>query len=281
MQLKPNTLLQGGKYRIVKELGSGGFGITYKAVQVSLNRYVAIKEFFMKDFCVRGSSSTQMSVGFEVSREQVDRYRRKFLKEARTIAQFKHPHIIRIHDVFEENGTAYYVVDYYNGDALNKYVECRGKLVETEALHYIRQIADALDFVHKMGFNHFNIKPENILLDENKNAVLNGFTVPEYYDETSTALIIPSAYVPHERYTRCVVSEFSPATDIYSLGAILYNLVTGKTPPEFSVLLEDGFPSFPSFVSNKVVQAITQAMQLRCKDRPQCVEAFIALLEDN
>ena len=284
MQLKPNTLLQGGKYRIVKELGSGGFGITYKAVQVALNRYVAIKEFFMKDFCVRGSSSTQMSVGSEGSRRQVERYRKKFLKEARTIAQFKHPHIIGIHDVFEENGTAYYVMDFLEEGSLNDYLKKQGRLSETEALYYIRQIASALDYIHQQNINHLDVKPGNIMLDEKHNAVLIDFGLAKSYDgdgnqESTTPVGVSAGYAPTEQYMRGGVGKFSPETDIYSLGATLYKLVTGKTPPEAQEVTDYGLPAFPSFVSRQVASAITQAMQPRRVDRPQNCPAFLELLK--
>ena len=112
MQLSSSTLLQGGKYRIEKVLGQGGFGITYLAVQVGLNRKVAIKEFFMKEYCNRDGETSQVSVGSVGSKELVARFRQKFLKEAQTIAALENPHIIRIYDIFEENGTANYVMEY-------------------------------------------------------------------------------------------------------------------------------------------------------------------------
>ena len=109
MQLQSGTLLQGGKYKIETVLGQGGFGITYLATQVALERKVAIKEFFMKEHCNRDVATSHVSVGSQGSQELVARFRQKFVKEARMIAGLNHPHIIRIIDVFEENETAYYV----------------------------------------------------------------------------------------------------------------------------------------------------------------------------
>ena len=103
--LQPNTTLQGGKYRIERVLGQGGFGITYLATQLSLQRKVAIKEFFMKDFCSRDESTRTMSVPSTGSSKLVEQYRKKFIKEARNLARLNHPHIISVIDVFEENGT--------------------------------------------------------------------------------------------------------------------------------------------------------------------------------
>ena len=130
MHLKSGTLLQGGKYRIEKVLGQGGFGITYLAVQSGLNRKVAIKEFFMKEYCNRDAETSHVSVGSQGSREAVDRFKLKFIKEAQLIAALNHPNIIRIHDIFEENGTAYYIMEYQECGSLSDYLEARGALDE-------------------------------------------------------------------------------------------------------------------------------------------------------
>lgn len=104
MNLQPGAFLQGGKYRIEKTLGQGGFGITYQGVQVRLNREVAIKEFYMREFCNRNASNSQVSIGSEGSREKVEAYKKKFLKEAQTIAGLDNPHIVRIHDILKRTG---------------------------------------------------------------------------------------------------------------------------------------------------------------------------------
>ena len=121
MQLQSGTLLQGGKYKIETVLGQGGFGITYLATQVALERKVAIKEFFMTEHCNRDVATSHVSVGSQGSQELVARFRQKFVKEARMIAGLNHPHIIRIIDVFEENGTAYYVMEYMGNGSLAEY----------------------------------------------------------------------------------------------------------------------------------------------------------------
>lgn len=280
MQLKPNTLLQGGKYRIEKFLGQGGFGITYQAVQVALNRKVAIKEFFMKEYCERDGSTSHVSLGTSGSRETVERFRQKFIKEAQTIACLNHPHIIRIHDVFEENGTAYYVMEYWDNGSLADLVKSRGKLSETEALKYIRQVADALSYIHQRKMNHLDVKPGNILLDEKQNAVLIDFGLSKRYDaegnQTSTTPVgISHGYAPLEQYKKGGVGTFSPATDIYSLGATLYKLLTGKTPPEANDVMEDGFATFPNGVSVGMATLIERAMQPNRNKRLQDVEEFL------
>ena len=118
-QLSAGSTLQGGNYRIEKVLGQGGFGITYEAEQVSLHRKVAIKEFFMKDYCNRDADTSQVSIGTSGSRELVEKFRAKFVKEAQLLAGLDYPNIIKIHDVFEEHGTAYYVMEYLGGGSLS------------------------------------------------------------------------------------------------------------------------------------------------------------------
>ena len=283
MQLQSGRLLQGGKYRIERVLGQGGFGITYQAVQVALNRKVAIKEFFMKEYCNRDSETSHVSIPSEGSKELVGKFRQKFIKEAQNIAALNHPHIIRIHDIFEENGTAYYVMEYCDKGSLGDLVKRQGALDESEALRYIRQVADALGYIHERKMNHLDVKPGNILLDENRNAVLIDFGLSKRYDEegnqTSTTPVgISHGYAPLEQYKKGGVGTFSPATDIYSLGATLYKLLTGQTPPEANDVMDDGLPALPSSVSSATASAIEKAMQSSKKNRPQSVAEFMSLL---
>ena len=284
MQLTHNSLLQGGKYRIERVLGQGGFGITYLGEQVALGRKVAIKEFFMKEYCNRDAETSHVSVGSQGSREVVDRFKLKFIKEAQLIAALNHPNIIRIHDIFEENGTAYYIMEYQECGSLSDYLEARGALDEAEALSFIRQIADALKYIHERKINHLDVKPGNILLNEDNNAVLIDFGLSKRYDDegnqTSTTPVgISHGYAPLEQYKRGGVGVFSPATDIYSLGATLYKLLTGNTPPEANDVMESkGVASLGSNVSKKTSDAVRKAMQPSRQDRPQSIDEFLALL---
>ena len=284
MNLQQGTLLQGGKYCIERELGHGGFGVTYLAIQKGLNRYVAIKEFFMSEYCNRDSDTSYVTVPSEGSRELVAKFRNKFVKEAQNIACLKHPHIISIHDVFEENGTAYYVMEYLDHGSLADVVKRQGALPVADALRYTRQIADALRYIHARKMNHLDVKPGNILIDEEDQAVLIDFGLSKRYDaegnQTSTTPVgISHGYAPLEQYKKGGVGTFSPATDIYSLGATLYKLVTGATPPDANDVGEEGLPAFPEYVPTAIVKAIEQAMQFRRKDRPQTTEEFLALLD--
>ena len=285
MNLKAGSQLQGGRYIIDKVLGQGGFGITYLCEQTALLRKVAVKEFFMREYCERDSETATISLGSSGSREMVDRFRRKFVKEARAIAAFgfDNKHIVRIIDVFEENGTAYYVMEYVGGGSLNDKVK-EGALTEAVALRYIKQVAAALDFVHSKRMMHLDIKPANILLNENDEAVLIDFGLAKQYDDagsqTSTTPVgISHGYAPLEQYKRGGVGTFSPATDIYSLGATLYKLLTGNTPPEAGDVNDDGLPALPPTISPAVRNAVETAMQPRRKDRPQSISEFLSLLE--
>lgn len=282
--LKTNAVLQNGKYRIEGVLGQGGFGITYLATQVALNRKVTIKEFFMKELCNRDEQTSQVSVPSMGSVDTVARFRAKFVKEAQTIAALNNPHIIHIHDIFEENGTAYYVMDYLSGGSLSDLVQRNGVLPEATALGYIRQVADALSYIHARNINHLDIKPSNVIIDGNGNAVVIDFGLSKRYDETgsqtsTTPVGISHGFAPLEQYQPGGVSTFSPATDIYSLGATLYKLLSAQTPPNATALLDADLDLSRLSASPTTKAAIVAAMQPKRKGRPQTVEAFIAMLD--
>lgn len=283
--LKTNAVLQNGKYRIEGVLGQGGFGITYLASQVALNRKVTIKEFFMKELCNRDEQTSQVSVPSMGSVDTVARFRAKFVKEAQTIAALNNPHIIHIHDIFEENGTAYYVMDYLSGGSLSDLVQRNGVLAEATALGYIRQVADVLSYIHARNINHLDIKPSNVLIDGNGNAVVIDFGLSKRYDETgsqtsTTPVGISHGFAPLEQYQPGGVSTFSPTTDIYSLGATLYKLLSGQTPPNATALLDADLDLSRLSASPSTKAAIAAAMQPKRKGRPQTVEAFIAMLDE-
>lgn len=285
MFLKKGLLLQGEKYKIERVLGQGGFGITYLAEQTSLRREVAIKEFFMKELCNRDETTSHVSVGSEGSREMVTRFREKFVKEARNIARLEHPNIVSVIDVFEENGTAYYVMKYCDGGSLAELLKTQypSGMPEAMALKYIREVASALDYIHKRSINHLDVKPSNIMLNESGNAVLIDFGLSKQYDtetgqQTSTTPVgISEGYAPMEQYKKGGVGKFSPSTDIYSLGATLYKLITGNTPPS---ALDLGVEPLPEFMgTSHVKEAVCSAMKTRSTDRPQNISAFLSVLE--
>lgn len=277
--LQPGTPLQGGKYVIKQVLGQGGFGITYLATQVSLDRDVAIKEFFMRDSCLRDEDSITVSVPSTGSAAQVEKYRKKFDKEARTLALLDHPHIVRVIEIFEENGTVYYVMQHLPGGSLKDLVKKRGPLPEDEALHWVGQIAEALQYMHQEHrICHYDVKPGNILLDRKGNAVLIDFGISKNYDrngnETSTTPVgLSAGYAPIEQYQG--ISIFSPASDVYALGATLYSLVMGH-PPVSSLTLAQGVPlEFDHPVSASTRNLISRAMKVSTNERSQTVDLFL------
>ena len=287
--LQPGSTLQNGKYEIQRVLGQGGFGVTYLALQQGLNRIVAIKEFFMENFCVRNADTHHVTVATEGSREFVERYRNKFLKEARNIAKLEHPNIVSIIDVFEENSTAYYVMKYAQNGSLDDKVKREGHLSEADAKRYILKIANALRFVHQHKMTHLDVKPANILLSDNDEPWLIDFGLSKQYDTetgeqtSSTPLGYSPGYAPIEQYMAGGAGTFSPESDIYSLGATFYKLLTGATPPDASTVANEGLPVQElkaKGVSQKTIYAIFQAMEHLRKDRLHDMDSFISLLEE-
>ena len=278
--LQPNTTLQGGKYRIERVLGQGGFGITYLATQLSLQRQVAIKEFFMKDFCSRDEATQTMSTPSTGSRSLVEQYRKKFIKEARNLARLNHPHIISVIDVFEENDTVYYVMPYLSGGSLQDYVKAQGALSEQEAMKYVKQIASALKYMHEEEhICHYDVKPANILLDDKGCAVLIDFGISKNYDAkgqetTTTPVGMSEGYAPIEQYQQNV-EEFSPASDVYALGATLYFLLHGKRPVSAihraggTVLIES------KQLSQGIKDIINASMKVSKRERANSVGVFL------
>ena len=280
MQLNPNTLLQLGKYRINRVLGQGGFGITYLAENLLLDKKVAIKEFFPKEYCDRDSTS-RLTLGTQNNAETVAKLKDRFLKEARNIAKLDHPGIIRIHDVFEENNTAYYVMDYIDGESLNEIVRREGPMIEERAVKYIRQVGEALEYIHSRNMTHFDVKPANIMLRRSDDVpVLIDFGLSKQYDNkgdaTSTIMnAVSPGYSPIEMYNLHGTKSFSPKIDIYSLGATMYFLINATIPPYASEVLNGAFVMYKSCSVN-VCNAIKYAMSPIAIHRPASVREFIS-----
>lgn len=282
MTLQQDYTLQDGNYRILKVLGQGGFGITYLAIQVRLDRKVAIKEFFMKDFCERNETTRQVTLGTAGSRETVNSCRMKFLKEAKHIAKLDHPNIIRIIDVFDENSTSYYVMEYIEGGSLSNKLGTTG-LSMSDATRYILQVAEALKYIHKQNIAHLDIKPSNIMLNGNDEIVLIDFGVSKQYDfstggQTSVSPVgCSSGYAPLEQYDPNGVKDFSPQTDIYSLGATYFKLLTGITPPNAFRITKDFLQEKlkANGVPIAVISIICKSMEKSKENRFGDVSSFI------
>ena len=234
--LKIGTLLR-GIYRIDSYLSSGGFGNTYVATNIEFDERVAIKEFFMKGVTQREDNQTTVSVSNSENTNSFLEQKEKFKKEARRIRQLKNEHIVAVHDLFEENGTAYYVMDYVDGENLAERLKRTGKpMTEQEVRELLPQILNALKSVHDAGIWHLDLKPANIMVDKSGHIKLIDFGASKQLNAqkggatTSTAISYTNGYAPREQMEQNY-DKFGPWTDIYALGATLYTLLTNKRPP--------------------------------------------------
>lgn len=292
--------LKDGKYTIVRNLGQGGFGITYLATtpvkvvgelgDLTENVNVVVKEFFMKGCCGRDKNGTTMTVVSESNADMVNRYREKFKKEAEQLANMHHPNIVRVTDVVKkDNDTIYYVMRYLSGGTLQRLVKPVKEqpgipLVEERALKYIRQIASALGYMHSRNMCHFDVKPSNIMLDNKDNAVLIDFGLAKNYtkngEQTSSILMGASVgYAPLEQNS-ANLETFSPQSDIYALGATLYFLLTGHAPLAASFNQQEVLPWGQCGMSDQTWNAIQKAMQPNPYHRPSTIDAFLNLLDN-
>ena len=285
MHLPVGITLQGGKYEIISYISSGGFGCTYKARHAMLNTTVAIKEFFVKDYCNRDASTYSISVATQSKAGLIERLSRKFIEEARAIFNMNHPNIVRVTDIFEENGTVYYVMDYIEGCSLASLIADKGRLSEKEALGFICQVAGALGYVHSCNRLHLDVKPQNIMIDKSGKAILIDFGVSKQYDEvngenTSTLLGSTPGYAPIEQSGNGVL-RFYPSADIYALGATLYKALSGVTPVAAHLRASgEELDPLPAYIPPATCEAVEAAMKINKAHRPQSVAEFLKLLEN-
>ena len=271
VHLQPNTTLQGGKYRIEQVLGQGGFGITYLAVQTSDNRQVAIKELFLNG--VNERVGTVIQVSNSANDTLFEKQKEKFKKEAKRIMSLDNEHIVKVYDLFEENNTVYYVMDYLEGESLASKMKREGHpLTESEVMDILPQLLDALSEIHQYKIWHLDIKPANIML-VNNSIVLIDFGASKQLtpsEMTSTALYFTPGYAPAEQ-TGMLFKQFGPWTDLYAVGATIFNLLTGKSPLEFDIeeFKEDDLPESNLGLMYKLINWM---MQPKRKERPQKAE---------
>ncbi|MCC2672883.1 MAG: repeat protein, partial [Armatimonadetes bacterium] len=279
--LPPGTKLRGGDYTVGKLLGQGGFGITYLGSDVGLTRPVAVKELFPYGSIRSGKEVHPAADWTEAAFREA---KQKFGDEARVLARFHHPAIVRVYTVFEENATSYMVMEYLRGKSLGGMLDERGgPLEETSALTHVRRVSDALAVVHGAGLLHRDIKPDNVMVTDTGRTVLLDFgTAREYaagHTRRMTAMLTPG-YAPLEQYSQ--QARFGTFTDVYALAAMLYHLLTGQLPVAALDRIQGvELPTVRSLnpaISAEAERAVLQGMQMEVGKRPQTVQEFLALL---
>ncbi|OUL30245.1 serine/threonine protein kinase [Nostoc sp. T09] len=269
MQLwTPNQSLQNGRFIVQKVLDSGGFGITYSALEQRTGQLFVIKTLNH----------------LQQTRADFDEQQVKFINEAVRLAQCSHPHIVKVNEVFKEGELWVIVMEYINGQDLANYIDERGQLSELEALRYIEQIGQALEYIHAKGFLHRDIKPNNILLRRStQEAVLIDFGLVREFQGGKTGSMTNAkteGYAPIEQYERR--GTFAAYTDVYALAATMYSLLTAEVPLPAN-FRKSGIALHPpkqfnSAISDRVNKAILQGMALKVEERPQTVREWLELL---
>lgn len=278
-----------GTYRIDGYLSSGGFGNTYVATNIQFDERYAIKEFFMKGVTQRDGNNTTVSVSNSENANSFAEQLEKFKKEARRLRKLKSEHIVRVYDLFEENGTAYYVMDFIQGENLAERLKrTREPLQEAEALGIVDQVLDALGTAHNQGIWHLDLKPANIMVDASGTAKLIDFGASKQQSTkggatTSTAVSYTNGYAPREQMEQNL-DKFGPWTDLYALGATLYTLLTNQKPPLPSDIDDDRSADkhlalpMPQEISQKTRRLVLWLMATSRLDRPQKVSEVVDYL---
>ena len=274
-----------GEYEIEGVLGQGAFGITYLAKDVMLHRKYAIKEYYPREYAVRDSTLTVKAAGSKDDRDTYAWGLSRFLEEARILARFDDPNIIGVRRFFEANGTAYLVMDYCDGDSLDKIVKMNGPLDSSKLAKLVTPLLNGLSRVHSSNFLHRDIKPANIFVRHDGSPVLLDFGAARQevvsHSKSVTSLATPG-YGAVEQYS--THGRQGPWTDIYGLGATLYRVVTGDKPQDSpGRMLNDEL--VPAAIKakgkypEKVLEAIDAAMQVYPENRPQSIEEWRAMFD--
>lgn len=292
VELKSGTSLRSGKYRIERVLGQGSFGITYLATArfttadsslgpMEVEAKVTIKEFFMSDINDRAADGS--TVGGSCGTVFTN-YRRRFRKEAENLSRLSHPNIVKVYDVFDENDTTYYVMEFIDGETLDAYINRKGTIPSAEAVEIMESVGSALSYMHSQKMLHLDVKPKNVMRRREDGSYflidfgLSKFFTPNGVPETSTTIGLGTpGYAPIEQSNFRQDGSFPATLDVYALGATLYKMLTGHRPPEASDVLNNGLN--PNLFADKGLVAITsKAMAPIKKDRYPSVEAFVNAL---
>ena len=281
----PIKAILGGSYRIARVVGTGGFGITYEAEDVSLGTTVALKEYYPVEF---GDRDATMCVRprLEKHKQIFEWGRANFLEEARTLARFEHPSIVRVARVFEANATAYMVMRFEQGPSFAAWLASLGRSPTQEELDAIvAPVLDALEMLHAQNFLHRDIAPDNIIVRADGTPVLLDFgAARRAVAEATRALtgVIKAGYSPHEQYTSNSRLQ-GPWSDLYALGGTLYRAVTGQQPEEATLRAHDD--CMPSAAKAAIgdyrpgfLAAIDACLKVRPAERPQSVPQLRAML---
>lgn len=288
--LAPGTKLN-GRYVIERVIGQGGFGITYYARHEMLMHVYAIKEFYISGYNTRDTVHNTVSLQ-GMKEDMYDKYKQRFVEEARTVVSLDHPNIVKVVDIFEENNTAYMVMPFVEGTSLQKLVEKNGGRLPYElTVNYMGQLSAAVGYIHSKHILHRDIKPDNVLITPDNRVILIDFgSAREFVNDKTQrqTSILTHGYAPPEQYSS--VSRKGNYTDIYALGGVYYFCLTGEVPAEATTrLLEAGEGHDPLVepkvlnpsVSDSVNRTIVKAMALKPENRYQTVAEFMGDLLGN
>ena len=279
--LKEGQTLQ--EYQIVRVLGAGGFGITYLAFDENLDKPVAIKEYLPNDLALRHDGTEVMAK----STEAQDDFKwglEQFLREARILAKFNHPNIIRINRFFEANGTGYIVMDYAEGQTLTEKIKETGTLSENQLKPLLLAISDGLKQAHSFGILHRDIKPGNIMLLDDGTPILIDFGSARQaigVKSKSVTSIVTPGYAPIEQYD--TNGRQGPWTDIYALGAVAFVALVGERPPDATGRIRvDNMTPIAKLRKNRASKAFLAAIDWALcpqeESRPQSIDNWVQAL---
>ena len=271
------------EYQLKSVLGVGGFGMTYLCWDTNLEKNVAIKEYLPGDLAVRALDGSVVPVSTDHQHDYqwgLD----SFIREARTLARFSHPHIVRVNRYFEANGTGYMVMDYEDGESLNQLFKRAPQPDEAELKRIVLPLLDGLAAVHAGKFLHRDIKPSNIFMRANGTPVLLDFGAARNTGGATRALtaVLTPGYAPLEQYS--ADGKQGPWSDIYAMGGVLFRAVTGKNPPDAVSRLQgdtvtQDLAAVRGRYSAPLLHAIGWAMMVQPELRPQSIAEWKAAFE--